>query len=566
MDAKAQNNREGEGAALAFCVAGAFSLVVLAPATLLLDLKATAGALLVVLLAGGLAARLLRRWPIHPVEDAPSLMVLGLAVPVWGFALAASPYRRLVPVDPALFTAVMAAFLLAYGPWQWLERLLGAWRWSILAVSGYALLQRMGVEPLPAYADAGSQTRAMATFGNASYLAAFLCLSWPLLLAWSGGRRAAAIAFAWAALLATQSRAGALALAVQLGLWGIQAWRKGWRPNRDLAAMAVFMAVAVAWLFPPTGWLRPTLRWTLWRGSAGLWAQHPWFGWGPGSFAMAFQDHGAALPVSLVNAGAEYASDPHQLLLAVGCSAGWIGLAALGWGVGSYFWAAGRSPLREAGPLGLGLAGLLVESQFDRFFFQPGVFIPLCIGFAVVARGSREPSLIRPRAALALIPLGLWVAWFAVRPLLAYHASVGSDMGASAQAQAPAQSVDELEKAAQSGTDPAASDRLGAALAAAQRYSEAATAYGSALRLAPSSGRAQNLGNCLMMLGDFGGAEAAFRKSVALDPRSADAHFSLGYALFDEKKLTQALAEVDEALKLDPDHANALTLKRQITQ
>jgi Flp pilus assembly protein TadD len=69
-----------------------------------------------------------------------------------------------------------------------------------------------------------------------------------------------------------------------------------------------------------------------------------------------------------------------------------------------------------------------------------------------------------------------------------------------------------------------------------------------------------------MMLGDLSGAEAAFRKAVALNPQSSDAHFSLGYALFDEKKLTEAMGELDTALKLDPGNNNALTLKRQILQ
>ena len=51
-----------------------------------------------------------------------------------------------------------------------------------------------------------------------------------------------------------------------------------------------------------------------------------------------------------------------------------------------------------------------------------------------------------------------------------------------------------------------------------------------------------------------------------MDPRSSDAHFSLGYALFFQKRLTQAVAELDEALRLDPGNANAQTLKRQIMQ
>jgi tetratricopeptide (TPR) repeat protein len=67
-----------------------------------------------------------------------------------------------------------------------------------------------------------------------------------------------------------------------------------------------------------------------------------------------------------------------------------------------------------------------------------------------------------------------------------------------------------------------------------------------------------------MMLGDAPAAERAFRVAVSLSPGSADAHFSLGYALYDEKRLKDSVSELDQALRLDPSQSGAAELRRHI--
>jgi tetratricopeptide (TPR) repeat protein len=487
--------------------------VIVLPATQLLDLKAAAGALMAALACIGLA------W-------------------AWGHGRGWRPQASLRP------------------SWE-------AWRWSTVAVAGYALAQRLGIEPVTAYAQAGSHSRAMGPFGNAGYLAAYLCLSWPMLLAWTGARRGLAVALAWAALLAAQSRAGAVALALQGAVAAVHAWRGGWRPGgAALAAAAALMAGALA-LFPVQAWSRPTLRLPLWRASWGLWLQRPWLGWGPGRFAAAFQAQADPGFVRALNAGGQVAEDPHQVLLTVACAGGVLGLAAFIVAVAWALKAARRSAVPGAA---LGLVGILAQSQADRFFFQAGVLGPLLL-LAVALRweGSVTPRSPRWRA-LALAPALLALALLAAgaKPLLAYAHAVGPDLGAGAGAIAPSATVEQLRSATQGSVEPAAFERLGAALAAKQQWAEAAAAYRTAEGLGPSVGRAQNLGNCSMMLGDARGAEAAFRKAVELDPQSSDARFSLGYALFYQKRLTEAVDQLDLALKLDPGNASAQKLKEQI--
>lgn len=561
MDTGTRSQGEGS-AALAFCIGGAFAAVVLLPLTQLLDLKAAAAMGLAALLLLGFAEAAWRGRKVGRPQGG-LLRVLGLGLVVAVEAQALSPYHP-GPPDPALLAGPLALAAFWLGPRAWGDRALGAWTWATVAVAGYALAQRLGVEPLAAYAEAGSRARAMGTYGNPGCLAAFLCLSWPLFLAWKGPARAAALALAWSALLATQSRAGVLALGLQLLLWGGQAWRRGWRPGRRAVAAAVALLLAGLALAPPSTWSRPTLRLPLWRASWGLWLQRPWLGWGPGTFALAFQDHAAPALVARLNQGRQFAEDPHQLLLAVACGAGALGLAALLAGGLGFFWAV-RGAREDAAPLWLGVAGLLLQSQADRFFFQPGVFVPLCAGFGMAAwRPQADLGLGRPRGALVFLVAAGMVAWAGSRPLLDYRRAVGADLGDGAQALAPGESLDTLLARAQGSRDAADFDRLGAAYAGLRRYPEASAAFTQALALGPSPGRAQNLGNCAMMLGDPAAAEAAFRRAVSLDPGGSDAHFSLGYALYDEKRLKDAVDELDEALRLDPANAGARTLREQI--
>jgi tetratricopeptide (TPR) repeat protein len=162
---------------------------------------------------------------------------------------------------------------------------------------------------------------------------------------------------------------------------------------------------------------------------------------------------------------------------------------------------------------------------------------------------------------LPLLALTLACFWLGLRPVLAYEAAVGPAPGL-----APAQGdVAALRAAAQaSPADPHAWDELGNALVAQAAYAEAADAFSHALHLQATLGRASNLGNCQLMLNQPQLAEASFRQAVALAPASADAHFSLGYALFYQKRLKEAVAELDLALKLNPGDASAAKLKEQI--
>ena len=67
----------------------------------------------------------------------------------------------------------------------------------------------------------------------------------------------------------------------------------------------------------------------------------------------------------------------------------------------------------------------------------------------------------------------------------------------------------------------------------------------------------QNLGEGRLASGEVGEAEDAFRQAVESDPRSATAHYSLGYLYQLRGKLPESIHEYTRALEIDPYKAEA---------
>lgn len=601
----AEAEHRGEGLALAFCIAGAFVAMVLVPELKLLDLKACAAFLLCALFALGLALQWLplvsgggspphlrlRDWGLPLI-----LALMGLAA----FASwLASPYRGLSDGPDRLVLAGLGlAMAVCVAPEAWSSRLLPAWRFSALLLAFYALAQRLGLDPVQAAVQAGSRSRSMASFGNPDYLAAFFCLSWPLFLAWCGWKRNGAVFILLCALACTGSRAALVALGLQ-GLLAINlTWKAAPTPSSGIVGQALrsygsgrakrkrpFLLPSIVAFFVYLSvwdWSRPTLRLGIWKASLDLWLQRPWLGWGPGVFVPAFQEHAASGLDAALKASNQYVEDPHQLFLSIACAGGLLGLLLFGAALYYCLRCLLGSDRPDAAVLGLAAAGLLIQSQADRFFFQAGVFVPFCVLCGLLARPAAQAQVQDPAPAsaglwqsrgvgfvisLALLFLANVAFQSGIVPIFSYSQAVGTglDAGVAGLDFSTDQNLGapvSLTEAA--GTDPLALEQEGDALASQRRFPEAAKDFARAMDLQPSLGRAQNLGNCLIMSGDAQGAEAAFRRGLALEPKNADAHFCLAYALYGEKKLGPALAELDEALKLDPNDASALQLKRQI--
>jgi Tfp pilus assembly protein PilF len=71
-------------------------------------------------------------------------------------------------------------------------------------------------------------------------------------------------------------------------------------------------------------------------------------------------------------------------------------------------------------------------------------------------------------------------------------------------------------------------------------------------------------GTCKLGLKDLPGATTEFKDAVAKEPNNALAHYSLGNALADSGKLTEAIAEWETYLKLQPDGPQAKMAEKKI--
>lgn len=71
-------------------------------------------------------------------------------------------------------------------------------------------------------------------------------------------------------------------------------------------------------------------------------------------------------------------------------------------------------------------------------------------------------------------------------------------------------------------------------------------------------------GTCKLGLRDLSGATTEFRDAVAKEPNNALAHYSLGNALADGGKFTEAISEWDTTLKLAPEGPQARAAEKKI--
>ena len=229
---RSNNNQDRSAGPWAWLLGGASLAVALAPSFPLLDAKLLAAglALCLALLLAGLSA--LGKGQLRLALPDTGLM-LGLLA-FWGSgALAARASILPQAGDQLLARTLLLGFfgMLASAMGLRLAESRRVLKLILLAAAlnaAYALLQRLGLDPVESTRQAGSASRAMAFFGNPDFLAAFLCLAWPLALAVGWGLQPVLVLLSILALalLATASRAGLLAAHLQALLLLIWAWRR----------------------------------------------------------------------------------------------------------------------------------------------------------------------------------------------------------------------------------------------------------------------------------------------------------------------------------------------------
>jgi tetratricopeptide (TPR) repeat protein len=470
--------------------------------------------------------------------------------------------------------------------------------WMVVAVTAgfYGLTQKFLWQYLP-HLPGGEPSRIYSLFGNPNVYAAFLILSWPVLLvkfwSWKNQKLEFGFRFVVALLILlnmdwTGSRAGVLALVSQIILsfilLGYRLTRNSGKRERIVLYLVVLM---VGIYFASHVENRPTERLAIWRGAVQMSLNKPWTGWGINQFSLGINhyiDHYLQGQILQDNTFVEHAhNEPLEL---------WVELGLIGMVLALWFWGellgktiaalwAGR---KEAGPLKiasfslfLSVAGTGITNLFDYNTRLPGVgfFLWLTVAWLANQQFSTKPMKLSPGVGKAV---NIVLLLTGISGLIYFtpgiYARVTAPPDKDFLADLPADlrgEKNKLETAiVQDPKDPNLYHQLGNVDAKLRLMDEAEKAFETEIQLNPASaGAFINLGNICFMKSDQNPANlkqaiAYYSQSVILDPNSVDGHFDLAFALFAKKDLKGALDQLDEVLKLDPKNEKALSLKRQI--
>ena len=100
--------------------------------------------------------------------------------------------------------------------------------------------------------------------------------------------------------------------------------------------------------------------------------------------------------------------------------------------------------------------------------------------------------------------------------------------------------------------------RFADALAENRQLSDAAEQYAEALKIDPKVAEAHNnLGFALMSMGRIQEAKTHYEQTLRLNPDYAEAHNNLANILRDQGRINEAMTHYAEAIRLKPDYANA---------
>ena len=347
---------------------------------------------------------------------------------VWRWGLTGSPSRVMGLLGWLLFPVAVLVGI-AVGRDRDLRRLfVRSLAVAGIVVSGYALIQVVGLDPVDIGGGAGSD-RARSLLGNASFLAAHLTLVVPMavgvLLAdpAAGWRRVggAGAVLGLAAAVASQSRGGLLGPAagvlVLVAMPGMAPWRRHLRRpvvavpiGVLLVGLAVAAAPRIAEL-DATGTVRG--RAVLWSSSVELIADSPVLGHGPETFRLVapatFSDADAR------EIGVETVADrAHQPVLDIGVGSGVPGMAAYLVLLVLLARALVAAVRTDPDPLVAGAAaavvGYLVQLQVSISVAWLDVLMWVLVGVAVAGAGAVVAS--RPRGSAYHGPLAAWTALF----------------------------------------------------------------------------------------------------------------------------------------------------------
>jgi len=490
---------------------------------------------------------------------------------------------------------VAFALVAAASPAGDVRRLVGRGMAVALCAAGtYAVLQRVGLDPMPASA-AFDPGRSASLLGNAANLGAFVSLALPL----AGDRALAESSRVWRAVAWCGIVLGAAAAGVSgsRGAWlgvvfGLCAWfglslTAGRAHGRRVAGAVVLVAAVLAGsiLLTPVAAERVTGggtaasttlgRLAVWRSTMPMIAERPFLGWGVSGYGRAHTAFATADEVD-PRGRVEALEDPHNIILSAGVAGGIPGvlglLALAGLALRGVWFARGGPHAAWAAALGAGLVGIATALQFHFVTLDTGAATAVLLGSICGLAVADEPKVSAGRSrgwmlltatfsVLALAGVGVVTADALVRSGFA-AAETGEWTRASAfftSARSLAPWSPEFAwaegRAATDALTSGAPDALAAGV----------TAFRSAEERMPGDSRVpRDLGDLLIAGAVTGGAPAlwpdglaAYERALVLAPTDPRAWLGKGVAEAGSGDLSSAIRDIGRATELAPRFADA---------
>jgi tetratricopeptide (TPR) repeat protein len=224
-----------------------------------------------------------------------------------------------------------------------------------------------------------------------------------------------------------------------------------------------------------------------------------------------------------------------------------------------------------------------MQLMSDRYFYLPSIGLFMAAAWLAGEAAGRRARLRLPIAAVAVAAVAVlgWVAhrqvqvWRDSRTLFSHAVAVNDadylshlNLGKALEAEGRlAEALPHLQRAATLHAAPLYLVNLADVLRKLERHEQAVAAYREAVRLQPEFPSARNnLGNSLVAVGDWAGAEEQFLIAVRQDPAYADAHCNLGLVRLRQGRADEAAACFRRALQLEPGHPRATALLARLAQ
>ena len=436
----------------------------------------------------------------------------------------------------------------------------------------YGLAQSFGLDPFGWETD--PRARPFATFGNADHFGHFLSvlfgitLGLALALPERRGRVVSAVsvlgALAMSAIVATR----ATLLGIVAALIAAATIRRPTGRALIVGTVAT-AAVGVALAMTPLGQrviggASVNDRFALWDVAVRATLARPLLGYGPDNFRAAFAAHRTIDSIPLLGVGPQ--ATAHNWILDASATTGMIGLAALIALIAAgtiELWRLATSRPSVGVPLLLGWAAYWADGLVAAVSMAAAWYPWIALGSAVALRGARPAESAErriPRWAIAVLAvIALVAAATGARAFQANRDAWSSEESTHLGDQGEALTFAD-RAAARDGGRADHWNRLGLALEALQRRSDAVDAYREATRHGPYE--AVYWANLARALTRVAGSDpdrrddaiAAARQATIVDPNAPVGHVVLAEIAIAFGRCELALSEATRAASLEPGH------------